>query len=228
MKIYQFRKPGGVTVLYADLAGNGLLVPTTFDWARLATTRKANLIKLIRGSICGTGLPIDKIEGRLLAPLLGPVWAAGVTYESSKFARLNESGSNDGYARVYGANRPELFTKGFDEVTVAGHLLPLILPPEAESKIVVTESELAVVANCFGETIGFTICNDVSQRDTEGENMLYLPQAKIWGNDNGGSCGLGPCILLTEGDELPGKPGSCLTSNGVPNRSGPGKPPFPT
>jgi 2-dehydro-3-deoxy-D-arabinonate dehydratase len=126
-------------------------------------------------------------EVRLLPPIDGltEVWAAGVTYERSSAARQEESQVADVYARVYDAVRPELFFKS-PAWRVCGHGEPIGV--RADSAIDVPEPELAVVCNAFGEMVGLSVCNDVSSRSIEGENPLYLPQAKIYS----GSCALGP------------------------------------
>lgn len=120
------------------------------------------------------------------------VWASGVTYERSREARMEESGGADVYARVYGAERPELFFKATPH-RVAGH--GQLVRIRRDARWSVPEPELAVVASASGRILGYTIGNDMSSRDIEGENPLYLPQAKIWD----GSCALGPAILVTDG-----------------------------
>jgi 2-dehydro-3-deoxy-D-arabinonate dehydratase len=126
----------------------------------------------------------------LHAPVDGrtEVWAAGVTYEQSRSARTTESEhSADLYERVYDATRPELFFKSVSW-KVRGHEQPIGI--RGDSAINVPEPELAVVLNSRGETVGYTICNDVSSRSIEGENALYLPQAKVYA----GACAIGPGI----------------------------------
>jgi 2-dehydro-3-deoxy-D-arabinonate dehydratase len=120
------------------------------------------------------------------------VWAAGVTYYRSRDARMEESraaGGDDLYARVYEAERPELFFKSTAH-RVVGHGGRVRL--RADSKWNVPEPELVLAVNSSGRIFGFTIGNDMSSRDIEGENPLYLPQAKMYD----GSCALGPGILL--------------------------------
>jgi 2-dehydro-3-deoxy-D-arabinonate dehydratase len=122
------------------------------------------------------------------------VWAAGVTYYRSRTARMEESkeaGGGDFYDRVYNAARPELFFKSTPH-RVAGPGQKVRI--RGDSKWNVPEPELALVINSLGQIIGYTIGNDMSSRDIEGENPLYLPQAKVYSR----SCGLGPCILLSE------------------------------
>jgi 2-dehydro-3-deoxy-D-arabinonate dehydratase len=125
----------------------------------------------------------------ILAPLDGEteVWAAGVTYKQSEQARMEESGTPDIYANVYAAKRPELFFKASPR-RVAGPDAPIVV--RTDSTWDVPEPELVLVVNAHAEIIGYTIGNDVSSRSIEGENPLYLPQAKIYA----GCCGLGPGI----------------------------------
>jgi 2-dehydro-3-deoxy-D-arabinonate dehydratase len=116
------------------------------------------------------------------------VWAAGVTYLRSKKARMEESDfSATAYDRVYEAERPELFFKSLpDKVAAPGGAVGI----RRDSRWSVPEPELALVLNSRGKIAGFTIGNDMSSRDIEGENLLYLPQAKIYQH----SCSLGPWI----------------------------------
>ena len=125
----------------------------------------------------------------LLDPIDGEteVWAAGVTYKRSEEARKEESGTPDIYARVYSAQRPELFFKA-NPRRVAGPDAPISI--RADSSWNVPEPELALVINASAQIVGYTIGNDMSSRSIEGENPLYLPQAKIYAN----CCALGPAI----------------------------------
>lgn len=131
------------------------------------------------------------------APLAAPigsqeVWAAGVTYYRSRDARIEESrdaGGGDFYARVYEADRPELFFKATPH-RVVGHRDKVRI--RRDSRWSVPEPELALAVNSAGRILGFTICNDMSSRDIEGENPLYLPQAKVYDR----CCALGPGILV--------------------------------
>ena len=128
---------------------------------------------------------------RLLAPIeKQEVWAAGVTYLRSKTARMEESDfSANAYDRVYVADRPELFFKSLPEKVVAP-FEPVGIRKDARWNV--PEPELALVINSRGAIAGYTIGNDMSSRDIEGENLLYLPQAKIYSR----SCALGPYIAL--------------------------------
>ena len=143
------------------------------------------------GGAGGTGpdeVPLRRIS--VLAPVDGDteVWAAGVTYERSMHARVQESeDSADIYDRVYTAPRPELFFKSAAwRVAGPGDRVSA----RADSQVDVPEPELAAVLNADGDVVGYTICNDMSSRSIEGENPLYLPQAKIYL----GGCAAGPGI----------------------------------
>src|SRR4051812_19638368 len=128
---------------------------------------------------------------RLLPPLeRQEVWAVGVTYLRSKKARMEESDfSATAYDRVYDAPRPELFFKAMPEKVVGtGDSVGI----RSDAKWNVPEPELAFVINSRGRIVGFTIGNDMSSRDIEGENLLYLPQAKIYDR----SCAIGPSIRI--------------------------------
>jgi 2-dehydro-3-deoxy-D-arabinonate dehydratase len=130
----------------------------------------------------------------VLAPVEAQeVWAAGVTYFRSRDARMEEAkpaGGEDFYARVYEAERPELFMKATPHRVVGTGQGVRI---RADSHWNVPEPELTLAINTEGRIFGVTIGNDMSSRDIEGENPLYLPQAKVYDQ----CCALGPCILLT-------------------------------
>jgi 2-dehydro-3-deoxy-D-arabinonate dehydratase len=132
---------------------------------------------------------------RLLAPIHAPeIWCAGVTYERSRDARLEEAKTDarDVYALVYEADRPELFMKD-------AHMLRTVGPGGAirlrsDSSWMVPEPELAIVLGERGTPVAVTIGNDVSSRDIEGANPLYIPQAKIFA----GACALGPALAVPD------------------------------
>jgi 2-dehydro-3-deoxy-D-arabinonate dehydratase len=137
-------------------------------------------------------------ESTLLPPIepLHEVWACGVTYLRSREARKIESeSSGDVYDKVYHATRPEIFFKAAGW-RVIGHGGAIRI--RRDSRWNVPEPELTLVINCHREIVGFCAGNDVSSRDIEGENPLYLPQAKVYN----GSCALGPGILLAQAGEL--------------------------
>ncbi len=130
-----------------------------------------------------------EIKGELTAPVAidTEVWGAGVTYQRSRDARKEESGIPDVYQLVYEADRPELFFKATARRTV-GHLAEVGIREDALTSV--PEPEVAIVINKFGELIGMSICNDMTSRNIEGENPLYLSQAKIYYGSNA----LGPMI----------------------------------
>jgi 2-dehydro-3-deoxy-D-arabinonate dehydratase len=144
-----------------------------------------------------SGLPaVEKPEPADLLPPIGnqEVWAAGVTYYRSRTARMDESrdaGGGTFYDRVYSAERPELFFKATAR-RVVGPGEPVRI--RADAKWSVPEPELTLLIDPRGEIAGYTVGNDMSSRDIEGENPLYLPQAKVYE----GSCALGPCVLLAD------------------------------
>jgi 2-dehydro-3-deoxy-D-arabinonate dehydratase len=131
--------------------------------------------------------PVDRQE----------IWAAGVTYAWSREARVREAKSKEVYVRVYEAQRPELFFKALGEKTVGpGDWIGI----RGDSAWDVPEPELGLVLNPQMEIVGYTAGNDVSSRSIEGENPLYLPQAKVYSH----SCSLGPVITLA-GEEIDGE-----------------------
>ncbi len=133
----------------------------------------------------------EVITGELMPPVAPEteVWGAGVTYLRSRDARKEESDTPDVYQRVYEADRPELFFKATCRRTV-GNGDPIGIRYDSEASV--PEPEVAIVVNKFREIIGFSICNDMTARTIEGENPLYLPQAKSYL----GSTSLGPDITL--------------------------------
>jgi 2-dehydro-3-deoxy-D-arabinonate dehydratase len=144
----------------------------------------------------GPRLPLDSVT--LHAPIdQQEVWAAGVTYRRSKVARMEESETAASvYDKVYAAPRPELFFKAAPHRVVGPNQSVRI---RADATWNVPEPELALVLNSRMELVGFTVGNDMSSRDIEGENPLYLPQAKVYD----GSCALGPVITLA--DSMPAR-----------------------
>jgi len=178
-----FRVDGGIVV---EDAGNYGAARVPWD----AVINSPDVMQAISSLLpCSAPAPSE-----LRAPIDSQeVWAAGVTYRRSREARIEESedsGGGDFYSRVYEAPRPELFFKA------AGYR---VVGPGASVRIrrdarwSVPEPELTLVINNRAEIIGYTIGNDMSARDIEGENPLYLPQAKIYD----GSCALGPCVYLS-------------------------------
>ena len=137
----------------------------------------------MEGAAAQPAVPVGDV--RLLPPVDGltEVWASGVTYERSMDARVEESVTQDIYSRVYSAERPELFFKSVAwRVVTDGEPIAV----RSDAALTVPEPELAAVVTATAEVFGWTVCDDVSSRDIEGENPLYLPQAKIYA----GSCAL--------------------------------------
>lgn len=168
------------------------------DWDQLLN--RDDLLEYLSGALLALGPTHFSISDERLLPPIGQqeVWAAGVTYYRSRTARIEESqaaGGGDFYDRVYTAERPELFYKASPH-RVAGPGQKVRI--RSDSKWNVPEPELALAVTSKGKIIGFTIGNDVSSRDIEGENPLYLPQAKVYDK----SCALGPALLVTDA-ELP-------------------------
>jgi len=144
---------------------------------------------------------VDPLSARgLLAPIHAPeIWCAGVTYERSRDARLEEAKTDAGdvYALVYEADRPELFMKDANMVRTVGPGGSIRL--RSDSSWLVPEPELALVLGEAGEPVAVTIGNDVSSRDIEGANPLYIPQAKIFA----GACAIGPGLVVPDDWDAP-------------------------
>ena len=161
------------------------------SWDELLTSD--NLQALCGDAMSGPAVSAPAEEA-LLAPVgTQEVWAAGVTYFRSRSARIEESkdaGGGSFYDRVYSAERPELFFKATARRVVAPGGCVRV---RSDAKWSVPEPELTLVINPQGKIVGYTVGNDMSSRDIEGENPLYLPQAKVYD----GSCALGPCMLLS-------------------------------
>ena len=159
----------------------------------------------LRGEGEATGRAIEVLDPEtlalpppfeLLAPLVpAETWAAGVTYERSRDARVDESrvDARDVYSLVYDADRPELFLKDAQGRRTVGPGAPIGI--RSDAAWTVPEPELALVLDEDGELLGATIGNDVTARDVEGANPLYLPQAKLFA----AACALGPAILVPDG-----------------------------
>jgi 2-dehydro-3-deoxy-D-arabinonate dehydratase len=208
MQVCRFFLPGQGIRLGRLLDGD------VFDLTASGMARFANLAALLEASV-ETPIP-DLLEQLAMAELpvcsyaeldhspedgrphlLAPVdhqeiWAAGVTYAWSREARVREAKTKEIYVRVYEDDRPELFFKCIGEKAV-GHNDWIGL--RGDSHWNVPEPELVLLVNPAMEIVGYTIGNDVSSRDIEGENPLYLPQAKIYRH----SCALGPVVTLADG-----------------------------
>lgn len=168
-------------------AVDGRLLPAEFHLGLLMDLLARNHASYLSGLATheeAHGTPLPPIESDQ------EVWASGVTYQRSREAREAESATGDIYQRVYTAERPELFYKAVGwRVVGPGSAIRV----RRDSRWNVPEPELTLLANRHGEICGYTVGNDVSSRDIEGENPLYLPQAKVYN----GSCALGPAIRLT-------------------------------
>ena len=153
-----------------------------------------NLFEICKSEMRSSDQAISQISNPKCPIGQQEIWAAGVTYLRSKVARMEESKESGGdtfYDKVYSAERPEIFYKGNKLRSVGpGGKVKI----RKDSKWNVPEPELTLFINSHGELAGYSIGNDMSSRDIEGENPLYLPQAKVYD----GAAGLGPCILVTD------------------------------
>jgi 2-dehydro-3-deoxy-D-arabinonate dehydratase len=176
----------------ARWALDGRYLPAAFNLDLLLQSSAEDALPLLEGLSRG-----GAAEDPLLPPVepAQEVWASGVTYERSREARMFESKEADIYDKVYDAVRPELFFKAIGW-RVVGH--EGVVRVREDSHWNVPEPELVLVLNGRMEILGYTAGNDVSSRDIEGENSLYLPQAKIYD----GSCSLGPGIVLGGPDSM--------------------------
>ena len=184
-----------------DLTATGRAEYATFDaWLKSASGRAAEAIAAVQSvaqgapSLGGAESWVSEPGVRLLAPIdTQEVWACGVTYEMSMDARMRESSQPTIYGRVYDAPRPEVFFKAPPHRVVGtGEAVGI----RADSKWDVPESELTLVVTPALDIVGYTVGNDMSSRDIEGENPLYLPQAKIYDR----CCALGPFVRLNTTD----------------------------
>ncbi len=171
---------------------DGKLLPKNFTLKMLLELPRNSVINFLKS------MPAEQVvDDELLAPIEPDqeVWACGVTYSHSRDAREAETEVKDIYQKVYDAKRPELFYKAAGWRAV-GHKASIRIRRDTNWNV--PEPEITLVVNCFGEIVGYCIGNDVSSRDIEGENPLYLPQAKNYD----GSCAIGPGILIKTADEL--------------------------
>lgn len=192
MKLY---KLAAGTLLESE---NGIFLGPELDWDQLLG--RENLPKLLKSEAAHwERISFEKAEELKGEGLLAPmgnqeVWAAGVTYYRSRTARMEESqdaGGADFYDKVYAADRPELFFKATSSrVSNPGETVNI----RKDSTWDVPEPELTLLISPSGKVQGFTIGNDMSSRSIEGENPLYLPQAKVYQ----GCAAIGPCILIQE------------------------------
>ena len=209
MRLCRFRATGKADARFGFAVDDGFVdLEAAGGPATLAEALQMPAAELTAGlaSIASSRSPQgDVIRGTLAAPIdQQEVWAAGVTYLRSRDARMEESTQKDVYDLVYDADRPEIFFKATPN-RVAGPNERVAI--RADSGWDVPEPELALVLNAFGEVVGYTIGNDVSSRTIEGENPLYLPQAKVYSR----SAALGPTIVTVDDLADPGNLGIELT-----------------
>jgi 2-dehydro-3-deoxy-D-arabinonate dehydratase len=182
-----FRTTDGRVLVEGDGDGDGgaIGVVAVDSFADLLSRPLDEIRRLVENAVATDGADaVDRV-----APIDGrtEVWASGVTYLRSRTARMDESTDPDIYDRVYAAERPELFFKSPAwRVVTEGEPVAV----RDDSSWDVPEPELAVIANRFGEIVGYGACNDMSSRSLEGENPLYLPQAKVFA----GACAIGLTI----------------------------------
>jgi len=176
---------------YAEHEGNFYRIPL-FSWDALVTHEDLHgyLLSLVKKREAAMDISSAQIQPPIASQ---EVWAAGVTYYRSRSARMEESksaGGGDFYDRVYSAERPELFFKATaSRVVGTGENVRI----RSDARWSVPEPELTLLINHRAQIIGYTVGNDMSSRDIEGENPLYLPQAKVYQ----GSCALGPGVLIS-------------------------------
>jgi 2-dehydro-3-deoxy-D-arabinonate dehydratase len=209
MHLCRFSNVQGVARL--GLVRDGALYDISDRWPTLSaflgwSCGRGDLAAELASTLAGIA-PVTQIDqlssaaGQSGPVLLKPtdhqeVWAAGVTYERSRIAREEESAGSGIYERVYSAARPELFFKATPSRTV-GPGEPVAIRVDATWNV--PEPELGLVVNQQLELVGFTVGNDMSSRDIEGENPLYLPQAKLYAR----CCALGPLIALCDSVDDP-------------------------
>lgn len=190
MKLYKIAK--GVLLEYNDSA---YIIDDEWD-SLINRDDLAAYLQLISEDTTAISAEVknEYLNGKILPPIGSQeVWAAGVTYLKSRDARMEESETSGGaslYDKVYDAPRPELFFKAIAQ-RVAGHNTEVYIRKDSEWNV--PEPELTLFINSKGIIQGYTIGNDMSSRSIEGENALYLPQAKIYEK----SAALGPCLLVT-------------------------------
>jgi 2-dehydro-3-deoxy-D-arabinonate dehydratase len=199
MRTIRYRTPDGDVRVASERNGQAGGGPVRFD-----ELEGADPLAALAGSARPSGRTLEAEPGleslgegyELLRPLDPPeVWCAGVTYERSRDARVDEAAVKDVYTMVYDAERPELFLKDAACRRTAGPGEPIGIRGDAAWNV--PEPEIGVVLGDRGSILGYTIGNDVSSRDIEGANPLYLPQAKVYA----GACAIGPAVVARDDDE---------------------------
>lgn len=171
---------------------DNFFLPSNLSLSNLLEMPREKMFQMLKNE-----LKTESAIGEQEAPIdtYQEVWAAGVTYLRSRDARKEESSVADMYQKVYEAERPEIFSKSTGW-RVSGNGQPIRIRKDSQWNV--PEPELVLVINRFNEIVGYCAGNDVSSRDIEGENPLYLPQAKVYN----GSCAIGHGIFLCEPDEI--------------------------
>jgi 2-dehydro-3-deoxy-D-arabinonate dehydratase len=186
--VWRIGTPGGVRIARGPVTeGPTELLPVD-SISELLSSEGPSLLDMLRADPCGS-VPSGS---QLLAPVDDQeIWASGVTFERSRDARNEEAVTSDVYDRVYIAERPELFFKA-PAWRARGEGAPIAI--RSDSSWNVPEPELGLVVDARGAIVAYTVGNDVSSRSIEGENPLYLPQAKVFH----GACALGPSLVPVE------------------------------
>ncbi|WP_433288330.1 fumarylacetoacetate hydrolase family protein [Pseudonocardia sp. CA-142604] len=198
MEIVRYIEPGAQSPR-VGLRRDGKVLP--LPWASVAELLRESRDELRERLTAAGDAEVDADAVTFLPPVDGrtEVWAAGVTYERSRTGRVEESSEASVYEKVYDAERPEIFLKSVAwRVVTDGEPVAL----RSDSTVDVPEPELAVVANRFGEIVGYTVCNDMSSRSIEGENPLYVPQAKIFSGCCALATGIRPAWEVPDAGDL--------------------------
>jgi len=193
VQIIRYRRSDGSIGVGTRDAANGVSELPVASIADLLRLSLADLRRIIE-----TGGPAADVA-EVLPPIDGrtEVWASGVTYERSREARVEESTQKSVYELVYDADRPELFFKSPAwRVVTTGENVAI----RGDSSLNVPEPELGLAINSSGEIVGYLVCNDMSSRSIEGENPLYLPQAKFYAGACSISDGIRPAWEVDSGD----------------------------
>src|SRR5262245_36836804 len=213
MKLCRFKNASG-QVCPGILSDESAIIDLSSEVESLTSLFEADDFNSRLATLTKRSFPrVELATVRLLTPVeRQEVWAVGVTYLRSKKARMEESDfSATAYDKVYDAPRPELFFKSLPEKVVGpGDFVGI----RSDAKWSVPEPELTFVINSRGVIVGFTVGNDMSSRDIEGENLLYLPQAKIYER----SCAVGPVIVtgVTEAEARMWRIQMTITRDGKP------------
>lgn len=202
MHLVRFRTGEGHVRVGVRSAGTITAIATVRSIAELMHLRAGDLRAVLESAERATEAErFSAADVRLLPPLdgRGEVWCAGVTYERSRGARMEESSEQSVYDRVYAAVRPELFPKSPAwRVVTDGEPIGI----RSDSGHDVPEPELAVVVNRYAEIVGYTVCDDVSSRSIEGDNPLYIPQAKLFAGSCALAAGIRPAWEVSDATDL--------------------------